>query len=120
IVRAVRVPLSVDIEGGYSSEPQDVGDVVRAVLDAGGVGVNLEDGTGAPDLLCAKIEHAKRAGERVGVDVFVNARTDIYLRGLAPAERRIEETLARAARYRAAGADGLFVPGVVAPDDIRA
>jgi 2-methylisocitrate lyase-like PEP mutase family enzyme len=52
--------------------------------------------------------------------VFVNARTDVYLQGLAPKERRVEETLARAERYRAAGADGLFVPAMVDAADIRA
>jgi 2-methylisocitrate lyase-like PEP mutase family enzyme len=120
IARAVSVPISVDMEGGYSSDPVVVGENVAAVVDAGGVGVNLEDSTSPADLLCAKIEHVKRAGAKRGVDVFVNARCDVYLRGLAPEGRRIEETLARAERYRAAGADGLFVPGVTAAADIEA
>ena len=63
-------------------------------------------------ILCAKIEAIKRACAHSGTDVFVNARTDVYLRGLVPVERRIEETLAREVLYRAAGADGLFVPGI--------
>jgi 2-methylisocitrate lyase-like PEP mutase family enzyme len=120
IARAARVPLSVDMEGGYSGDPAAVGEAVAAVLGAGAVGINLEDGAGVTDLLCAKIERAKRAGTRLGVDVFVNARTDVYLRDLAPRERRVEETLARAARYQAAGADGLFVPGLAASSEIHA
>ncbi len=120
IAEVVRVPLSVDVEGGYSNDAAAVGETVGAVIDAGAVGINIEDGSGAPDLLCAKIERAKGAGVRLGVDLFVNARTDVYLRGLAPTDRRVEETLARAERYRAAGADGIFVPGLTEAAEIRA
>jgi 2-methylisocitrate lyase-like PEP mutase family enzyme len=120
IARVAGVPLSVDVEGGYSGDPAVVGETVGAVIDAGAVGINIEDGTGAPDLLCAKIESARRAADRLAVDLFVNARTDVYLRGLAPEDRRVSETLARAERYRAAGADGLFVPGVIDAASIQA
>ena len=120
IARAVAVPVSADVEGGYSADPASVGEAVAAVLDAGAVGINIEDGTGAPDLLCAKIESARSAGARLGVHLFVNARADVYLRSLVPAERRLDETLARAERYRAAGADGIFVPGVTDASEIRA
>lgn len=111
VARVLRVPLTVDVEAGYSDDPVRVGETVASVLEAGAVGINLEDGMGAPELLAAKIQEAKRAAARLGVDLFVNARTDVYLRGLVPAEQRLRETLARAERYRDAGADGLFVPG---------
>jgi 2-methylisocitrate lyase-like PEP mutase family enzyme len=120
IARVLRVPLSVDIEGGYSDDPATVGETVSALLDAGAVGINVEDGSGPPARLAAKIERAKDAALRKGVDLFVNARTDVYLRGLVPEPLRVEETLARAKQYREAGADGLFVPKVVEPTDIRA
>ncbi|QSQ22315.1 isocitrate lyase/phosphoenolpyruvate mutase family protein [Pyxidicoccus parkwayensis] len=120
IARIIQVPLTVDMEGGYSDDPAAVGETVATVLREGAVGINLEDGTGTPDLLCAKLEHVKRAAARLGVDVFVNTRTDVYLHALAPRERRVEETLARAERYRSAGADGLFVPGMTDAADIRA
>jgi 2-methylisocitrate lyase-like PEP mutase family enzyme len=120
IARVVSVPISVDVEGGYATDPTAVAATVAAVIDAGGVGINIEDGTGEPSVLCAKIEKSKEAGARLGVEVFVNARTDVYLRNLAPSEGRLEETLARAGRYRAAGADGIFVPGVTDENDIRA
>jgi 2-methylisocitrate lyase-like PEP mutase family enzyme len=116
IVRVARVPVSVDVEGGYTDAPAEVAELVARLADAGAVGLNIEDGIGAPELLCAKIEAAKRAA---GSSVFVNARTDVYVRGLVPAERRVTEALARATRYRAAGADGLFVPGVIDAADIR-
>jgi 2-methylisocitrate lyase-like PEP mutase family enzyme len=119
IARAVKVPITADVEGGYSSEAAAVAETVAKVIDAGAVGINIEDGAGTPDLLCAKIEAARRAASRTGVALFVNARTDVYLRALAPAERRVAETLARAERYRSAGADGIFVPGVMDAAEIR-
>ncbi|MBF5042359.1 isocitrate lyase/phosphoenolpyruvate mutase family protein [Aggregicoccus sp. 17bor-14] len=120
MARVLSVPLSVDIEGGYAEDPVRVGETVAAVLEAGAVGINIEDGREPPELLCRKLEQARRAAERVGVRLFANARTDVYLKGLVPPERRVQEVLARAERYRAAGADGLFVPGVTAPDEMRA
>jgi len=120
IARVIAVPLSVDIEGGYAADPAAVGESAAGVVEAGAVGVNIEDGSGAPELLCAKIGAAKQAAARLGVDLFVNARTDVYLRQLAPAATRVAETLARAKRYVEAGADSIFVPGVTAVDEIRA
>jgi 2-methylisocitrate lyase-like PEP mutase family enzyme len=115
IARVLAVPLTVDVEGGYADDPRAVGEHVAAVVDAGAVGVNLEDGAESPDLLCAKIQAAKTAAATAGVDLFVNARTDVYLRGLVPADRAEAETIARAARYRAAGCDGIFVPYLAEP-----
>ena len=120
ILRVVQVPLSVDIEGGYSDDPATVAETVARLADIGVAGINLEDANASPDLLCAKIEHIKRACARAGTNVFVNARTDVYLRGLAPAGARVEPTLARANRYREAGADGLFVPGLAEGGEIGA
>jgi 2-methylisocitrate lyase-like PEP mutase family enzyme len=120
VARVIQVPLSADIVAGFADDPAEVGDIVGRVIAAGAVGINLEDGTDDPALLCAKIEHARRAASRLGVDLFINARADVYLRSLVPPERRVEETLARAARYRDAGASGLFVPAVIEPDEIRA
>jgi 2-methylisocitrate lyase-like PEP mutase family enzyme len=119
IARVVRIPLSVDMEGGYGETPAAVGEAVGAVIEAGGVGINIEDGSNPPDVLCAKIEQAKQAGSQRGVDLFINARVDVYLYGLAPEPARVEETLARAKRYREAGASGIFVPGLIDPTEIR-
>ena len=119
IKRVLTVPLTVDAEGGYSTEPARVGETIEGLVDAGAVGVNLEDGgVHPPALLCAKIAAAKKGGARAGVDLFVNARTDVFLRGLVAPERRVSETLERGRQYRDAGADGLFVPGVSDPDVI--
>lgn len=120
IARVIRVPLTVDIEGGYSDDPAAVGRLIGALIDAGAVGVNLEDGGGTPDLLCAKIAEARRVATELGVALYINARTDVYLRGLVPDADRLAETCARGARYRAAGASGIFVPKVVEPAAIAA
>ena len=120
ICAAVPLPVTVDIEGGYSDEPARVGELAATVLAAGAVGVNLEDGGKDPALLAAKIAAARAAATAAGVDLFVNARTDVWLRGLAPPAERVAEALARAARYRAAGASGLFAPGIVDAGEIAA
>ena len=102
-----------------AADPAAVGEVVRRLVGAGAVGINIEDGAVGPDELAARVAAAKRAGAAEGVDLFVNARTDVYLRHLVPADEAIGESLARAGRYREAGADGLFVPAVADPDAIR-
>lgn len=120
IARVISVPLTIDLEGGYSEDPARVGELAAQVIAAGAAGINLEDGGGAPELLAAKIASIKQAAAKAGAQLFVNARTDVYLRGLVPAAQRVAETLARAQRYRDAGADGLFVPGLAAAEELSA
>lgn len=115
IARAIRAPLTVDAEGGYSDDPEAVAGFVARLIDAGAVGINLEDGTGSPELLAAKIARVRRTAGELGVDLFINARVDVYLRGLGDKSGRLAEVHARAARYRDAGASGIFVPALVDP-----
>lgn len=110
IARVVSVPLTADIEGGYTDDLAELSETVRAVVGAGAVGINLEDGRRDPDLHARKIEAARAAADAAGVKLFVNARTDVYLAGLAEGEAALAETLRRAALYAQAGADGIFVP----------
>ncbi len=119
IARVVTVPLTIDIEGGYSSEPRDVGELAVRLAEVGVVGVNLEDSVEPPELLARKIEAVKTALNKTGLDVFVNARTDVYLAGLVEPSKRVDEVLNRAQVYEAAGADGLFVPAILALPEIR-
>jgi len=119
ITRVVKIPLSVDFEGGYAQDPAAVGENIKPILDAGAVGINLEDGSNPPDLLAAKIERIRRVAAGQGVALFINARLDIYLRGLVPEADRVGEVAARAQRYREAGADGIFVPALTDPAAIR-
>jgi 2-methylisocitrate lyase-like PEP mutase family enzyme len=103
IVRVVDVPVTADIEGGYG----DVAGTVKRVQDAGAVGINIEDGVDAQP---QRIADARAAG-----DLFINARIDTFLFGVGG----VDETVKRAQEYLDAGADGIFVPGVVDADTIR-
>jgi len=116
IARVISAPLSVDIEAGYARDGAQAADAVSRVIDTGAVGINIEDGTGSPDLLCAKIEKIK---SRAGDAVWVNARADVYLHKLASGEAAYEETVRRAGRYVEAGADSIFVPMVVEEDVLK-
>lgn len=117
IARVVTVPLTVDIEEGCSDDPAEVAAFVASLVDAGVAGINIEDGSKPPEVLAAKLRAIRKAlGSR---DLYINARTDVYLRGLASGDAAVDEVLQRAGRYREAGADGLFVPGIAAIEDIR-
>ena len=118
IARAVSVPVSADIEHGYASTPDAVADVVMRVVAAGAVGVNLEDILPGSDALepidvqCDKIRAITKSASTSGVGVVINARTDVYLRAIGPAESRLDAAVARGRAYLAAGAGCVFVPGV--------
>ncbi|WP_229401165.1 isocitrate lyase/PEP mutase family protein [Micromonospora okii] len=127
VAAAVTVPVTADIEGGYAADPAGVARTVAAVLTAGAVGVNIEDGTPAGatalrpvDEQCARIRAARQAADEAGVRLFVNVRTDVFLLAVGDPADRLAESLRRAAAYRAAGADGVFVPGVVDAETIGA
>jgi 2-methylisocitrate lyase-like PEP mutase family enzyme len=113
IVRVVGIPVSADVEAGFASDAEAAGAFATRVIDAGAVGVNVEDGTGAPELLAAKIGRMKAAAAKSGVDLWINARTDVYLRKLQEGEAAYAESVTRARRYREAGADSIFVPAAV-------
>jgi 2-methylisocitrate lyase-like PEP mutase family enzyme len=116
IVRVVRVPVTVDSEGGYAPAPAAVAENIRRLIDLGAAGVNLEDGREEHDLHLAKVTAVRTAAEKAGVNLFVNARTDVYLKALVPAGERLAEALRRITRLRDAGASGAFVPGAPAAD----
>jgi 2-methylisocitrate lyase-like PEP mutase family enzyme len=120
MARVIRVPLTVDIEAGYSDDPAAVARLVARVLAVGAVGINIEDGAGPPDLLCKKITAIRDHVAHSGAEVFINTRTDVHLRGVARGEAATEEVIRRASRYRAAGGDGLFVPGLATVDAMAA
>lgn len=116
VAQAVDVPVTADIEEGFGETPDEVADTVAAIAEAGAIGINIEDGMKAPELLAARIEAIKARQAATGAPVFVNARIDAYLRGHATP---FEETLRRVPLYLKAGADGIFVPAAVKPDEIR-
>lgn len=118
IVRAVRVPVSVDFERGYSAQPAEVAEAICRLAEVGVVGVNLEDGTEPPEVLAAKLSASREALRRQGRDMFLNARTDVVLRRMLQGAEALDEVVRRAKRYVEAGCDGLFVPGLSKAEDL--
>jgi len=116
IVRVVSVPVSADIEMAYAQDADAAGAFVARVIDAGAVGVNIEDGSASPDLLCGKIEVAHEMAAKKDVAFWINARTDVYLKNLESGDAAFDETVARAKRYAEQGANSIFVPGVFDKD----
>lgn len=120
IVRAVELPVSVDLETGYGVTPDAVGASVEHAILAGAVGCNLEDGDfkGGSRSAAAhgeRIKAARSAAERQSLPLFINARTDAFLFSKPETHTAdmVAEAIARANIYADHGADGLFVPGLV-------
>jgi 2-methylisocitrate lyase-like PEP mutase family enzyme len=113
VVSAVSVPVTADIESGFGVTPADVAETVRAVVAAGAVGVNIEDGHRSVAEQSARLAAARAAA---GEALFINARLDEYLLG----GRDFDAAVERAEAYLAAGVDGIFVPGVVDPATVAA
>ncbi len=125
ICKAVRVPVTADVEAGYGDRPEDAAATAAGVIEAGAIGMNLEDGTGDPgrpladlSLQLEKIRAIREAAMRTGVLLVLNARTDVYLDEVGPSEGRYDLTLQRALAFRDAGADCVFVPGLRDPATI--
>ncbi len=119
IAKAVKVPVTADVEGGYGNRPEDAALTTQEVVEAGAVGMNLEDSTGDSahplvelSLQVEKIHAVREAALKTGVLVVLNARTDVYLLEVGPSEKRYDETVQRLLAFRDAGADCVFVPGL--------
>ena len=121
ITRAVDLPVSLDFEAGYSATEAGVGDNIARVISAGAIGINLEDGYPAGDgqgvrpieEAAARIEAARKAAEANLPGFWINARTDLCLNA-KPEDHDdlLDDVIARAAAYSAAGASSFFVPGL--------
>jgi 2-methylisocitrate lyase-like PEP mutase family enzyme len=119
------LPVTVDIEGGYGPAPADVADTVAQVIAAGAVGANIEDSQapGGPLFETAaqveRLRAARAAATNAGLaDFVINARTDVFLFGIGEPDGRLEDVLARGGAYAEAGADCLFVPGLLDLDTL--
>ena len=119
IVGAVEVPVTVDVEGGYSDDPHACAENVARLVDHGVVGINFEDrivsGTGlyGIEAQCKRITAIRRMAEARGIPLFINARTDLFFdAGVAPMDQ-LADARERATAYAEAGASGFFVPGLV-------
>jgi 2-methylisocitrate lyase-like PEP mutase family enzyme len=108
-------PLSVDMERGYSDDLNVLTDNIQKLLDCGVSGINLEDAQGE-EIYLRKIERIKNYLTKTNQQLFLNARTDVFLQKLPTP---LETTLKRAKFYQDAGADGLFVTAVPDADVIK-
>lgn len=118
IVAAVELPMTIDLEGGYGRAPERVAESARQALEAGAVGCNLEDRiVGATGLYPIEEQCRRLAAVREAAPAarfFINARIDTFLQAdPSTHEALMEEALERGGAYAGAGADGLFVPGLV-------
>jgi len=126
ICRVVTAPVSIDIERGFGRTPTEVCETVRALLELGVVGINIEDGAapGAkelvpPGVLAEKISAIRAVAQEVGVRLFINARTDTYFVPADDPVARYDETVRRARIYIEAGADGIFAPGLESLEEME-
>ena len=117
IASTVESPLTVDFEGGYAAAPEHVAGNVRRIIQAGAIGVNFEDRIVQGDGLYTvqdqveRIRAVRQAAEQEGIELFINARTDLFL-GTDPSTHsaRIGDAIERGAAYKDADADGFFIP----------
>lgn len=110
ITAGVEIPVSVDVESGYDREPEAL---VRGVLDAGAVGVNIEDTVHSTGKRRSPQEHAdyigaiRAAADEAGVHLVINGRTDGFI-GEGSEEERLADVLERLRLLESAGADSLY------------
>ncbi|MGP0097782.1 MAG: isocitrate lyase/phosphoenolpyruvate mutase family protein [Terriglobales bacterium] len=126
ITRAVNVPVTADVEAGYGSTPEDAANTTRELIEAGVVGMNLEDASGRRDqplssleLAVDKVRAAREAAVQLRAQIVINARTDIYLLPGGNPDADYSEAVRRLVAFRDAGADCVFAPGLKDADTIR-
>lgn len=125
ICRVAGVPVSVDIERGFGRSTEEVCDVVRALVGMGVAGINIEDGVlpgtrqlAPPEILCERIGALRKMLAQMDARLFINARSDTYFVASDDPVARYDDTVRRARMYAAAGADGIFVPGLARIEEI--
>ena len=119
IAKAVKVPVTADVEAGYGNRPEDAAQTARGVIEAGAIGMNFEDGTEDPahplvdlSLQLEKIHAIREAALKTGVLLVLNARTDVYLLPAGDPARGYDEAVRRLVAFRDAGAECVFAPGL--------
>lgn len=119
IARAVSLPVSADMETGFGDTPDALAVTAQLVLEAGAVGLNLEDGTKDAShpltdvsLQVEKLKAVRQAAERSGVPLVINARTDVFVKLDQNDKTRLAQAIQRGNAYHEAGADCIFVFGV--------
>jgi 2-methylisocitrate lyase-like PEP mutase family enzyme len=118
IAGTLDVPVTVDFEGGYSDDDTVLAENISRMLELGVVGMNFEDrvvqgvGLYAVDRQAHRIAAMRDAADKKGVNLFINARTDLFLGQQGDPAKSVGDALDRAKAYASAGASGLFIPGL--------
>lgn len=125
ITRRISVPITADMEAGYGLQPKNVAETVRRLIDAGAVGMNLEDRMEGKRLIelslaLERVAAARAAADATGVSIVLNARTDAFEAPELRPDQRLDEAVKRGNAFREAGADSVFVPFVGDRDTIEA
>jgi 2-methylisocitrate lyase-like PEP mutase family enzyme len=123
----VEVPISADLEGGYVDSTGGIDRTVEALVESGVAGVGLEDsdfgdddeGVVEAEEHAELIAAARAAADALDVPLFINGRTELYVRRVGPDAERLEEAARRLELYAQAGADGAFCPGISDPEEIE-
>jgi len=115
IVRSVDLPVTVDFEGGYAVEPEAVAANASRLAATGVIGCNFEDQVVGGEGLHSIEEQSRRIRalrDAVGPDLFINLRTDLFLKADAPAHdaAMADAAIERGRAYADAGASGFFIP----------
>lgn len=124
-VEAVNIPVTLDFETGYGETPDDVKESVKKAIETGIIGVNIEDQISGGDRLYTIEEQVERlravraAADALDVNLFINARSDLFKNTETHDDSLLDEALERAHAYKEAGADGFFLPLIKDPDLIE-
>ena len=122
IVEALELPLTVDFEGAYSTDPDEGGENVRRLKETGAVGCNFEDQViGGEGLhpLDLQVRRIRAFRDAVGDDFFINARTDLFLKTQTYDDALVDQVVERGKAFADAGASGFFVPRLSDPKQIE-
>src|SRR5574338_119783 len=126
ITGAISIPVSADIEKGYADNEIQLEENIEHLIDAGVVGINIEDTDKKTNVLlpietqCRRIQVIKETSAKKGIPLFINARTDIYIRqNDLTSEEKLQETLKRGKAYKEAGADCFYPIAMKDYSDIK-
>jgi 2-methylisocitrate lyase-like PEP mutase family enzyme len=125
IARALSIPVSADMEAGFADNPEDMAKTTRGVINAGAVGLNVEDATRIMEqpltdleAQIEKIRAIRKTSDSMDVPIVINARTDAFRFAQGNGSERLEEVIARGNAFKEAGADCIFAFGVSDSDSI--
>jgi 2-methylisocitrate lyase-like PEP mutase family enzyme len=125
IVKSVKIPVTADIESGYAENNSILKENIKKLIDTGISGINFEDSRNNDELIsikaqCEKISIIKKTADEKGVHIFLNARTDVYIKSNHLTEgEKLSETIRRGNAYKEAGADCFYPILLKKNDDIR-